>query len=557
MNTSEKTNLSQIIDVLRNETFETVEACKFLIDKLLNYNLPDKDESLSPEDLGFYKKFQEGNYYIDKYIDGGFFFDLDTTHYHASIQEIYFSHKNLMPYVIIVRADRKTKEPFIEIGPPVQGEKVGFSWRKINPDKTVSEAFVKDISEAPQNIQDAFFDYVSGRTATVSGKMTTEKVTTTPYPISKIDRATSQNLLPIMMNKGIFSGYKNLPTYDSIIEKEKDRLSKGELTFQERRSVLSQAKRYIHQGYVMTDYGAYSIGFKAELYTEILNKSEIEFKNKLKQPSIFPEDDEAIEKVLKRIRLWKLAHRLSMLILSEAYQQKEYKNLVMTKESILKYLGYSSEDKQIYQDITDALFSLKWCDYIYYDYEFTDKKKVPKKETGTATGVFLYNLVEDPKQYTLSINEKFVGCINMLTGPKIQDKKERKNFFTRGYYSYPTRALPLSKEYSTPAYLLQDFLIRDSGNRHYNEKNHKVVVYKLDKFMQEAGIRNIRLSDAYPELISAFSEVDIITKTEPSISELRKMKPSQGIKTQVKVWIPTPVRKLDSRMKEILDTKKK
>ena len=149
------------------------------------------------------------------------------------------------------------------------------------------------------------------------------------------------------------------------------------------------------------------------------------------------------------------------------------------------------------------------------------------------------------------------GGISMLTGPKIQDRKERKNFFTRGYYRYPTRALPLSKEYSTPAYLLQDFLIRDSGNRHYKEKGYKVVTYKLDRFMNEAGIRNIRLSNAYPELISAFSEVDIITKTEPSIDDLRKMKPSQGIKTQVKVWILTSVRKLDSRMKEILATKKK
>ncbi len=54
-----------------------------------------------------------------------------------------------------------------------------------------------------------------------------EKRTLPPqFPITPIDRTTAQDLLPVLMNRGIFSGYITLLTSEEIINKEKQRLNK-------------------------------------------------------------------------------------------------------------------------------------------------------------------------------------------------------------------------------------------------------------------------------------------------------------------------------------------
>ncbi len=65
-----------------------------------------------------------------------------------------------------------------------------------------------------------------------------------------------------------------------------------------------------------------------------------------------------LEKALERIRLYKLAHKVALIILSEAYIQRKYEELEITKEKIINYLGLDANDKYIYQDLSDVMFSL-------------------------------------------------------------------------------------------------------------------------------------------------------------------------------------------------------
>ena len=44
------------------------------------------------------------------------------------------------------------------------------------------------------------------------------------FPIVKIDRTTGQEMLPLLMQKGIFSDFQNLPFRDEILKEECDKL---------------------------------------------------------------------------------------------------------------------------------------------------------------------------------------------------------------------------------------------------------------------------------------------------------------------------------------------
>ena len=52
-----------------------------------------------------------------------------------------------------------------------------------------------------------------------------EKVDDANFPLVKIDRTTVQNLLPIFMNRGIFSDYAGLKTKKAILKQAAKRLS--------------------------------------------------------------------------------------------------------------------------------------------------------------------------------------------------------------------------------------------------------------------------------------------------------------------------------------------
>ena len=193
----------------------------------------------------------------------------------------------------------------------------------------------------------------------------------TTFPIVKVDRTTAQEFLPILMNRGIFSNYHLLPMKSEILEQKMNELGVEELTEAQERDALSTAGQYKTGNYAVKDYGDYAIGFSAKMYIDFLEQTEDEIRDEFLKDNY---TKARIEAALQEIKLYKLAHKLSMIILSEAYRQRKFEELVIPKRLIMDYLGYTSNEKQIYQDIKEAMFSLRWLNYVVY--EFQRKVKV-------------------------------------------------------------------------------------------------------------------------------------------------------------------------------------
>ena len=72
------------------------------------------------------------------------------------------------------------------------------------------------------------------------------------YPIVKIDRTTITEILPIFINKGIFSNYEDLPERADLLNKHKETLGVSELTKEQERECLSQVGEYKTNKYVVS-----------------------------------------------------------------------------------------------------------------------------------------------------------------------------------------------------------------------------------------------------------------------------------------------------------------
>ena len=222
------------------------------------------------------------------------------------------------------------------------------------------------------------------------------------YPSVKIDRTTLAEILPIFMNKGIFTNYKALPEKAGLINNECLILGVSELTIEQERELLSDVGMYKGNNYVVRDYGDYAIAFCAKMYIDYLEETEIKIEDELLRNEYA---EEKIHSALEKIKLYKLGHKLALVILCEAYQQKRLQGVYITKQKILDYLGYSSSEKHIYEDISDAMFSLAWLTYQIFEY----RTKIKVEEEAKTIGNFIYNIRDDrkTKSYTLSINELF------------------------------------------------------------------------------------------------------------------------------------------------------
>lgn len=172
-------------------------------------------------------------------------------------------------------------------------------------------------------------------------------------------------------------------------------------------------------------------------------------------------------------------------------------------------------------------------------------------------GNFIYNLGETQKDFILDVNEKFVGCVAYLFTDEKRSKAERKEIFGRGYFGYPSSILPFTRDYSTSAYLLTEFLIRDSGNSKIKQKGLKSVRYDVDRFVKEMQITHSRVSRRYQEFLKAVEEVEIIKTVSPSIAELKGVSPSKGMKTQMTICIPKNLSVFDLEVKARLEGSKK
>jgi len=342
------------------------------------------------------------------------------------------------------------------------------------------------------------------------------------FPIVKIDRTTAQEMLPIFINKGIFSNYKALPTKEEFLTKAKAELGVETLTKEQERSALQSEKMYRTTNYVVRNFGNYEVGFGLSFLMN--NQSEDQLVN-----------------ALSRVSLYKLGHRIASLILAEVYIQGKTTDLVISKERLLESLGYSSYEKQIYARIDNVMFSLMTLNYFIHEYKTNVTGKLKSKELGW----FIYAVKSDHKNYTLSVNKNFVGCIASV----MNNEEEAERDFSRGYFTYPTSILPASKDYSTAAYLLSNFLIMDSGNAKLNNGEVKIVAYSIRRLLDVMKIEAARNDHAKKAFLDALAEVKIINKTTPTLKELSSMKSSRLLDQVIHIQLPSDAEKLDRKIK--------
>ena len=194
------------------------------------------------------------------------------------------------------------------------------------------------------------------------------------------------------------------------------------------------------------------------------------------------------------------------------------------------------------------MFSLSWLDYQKYEY----KTKNPLSKNRKSFGNFIYNVEEDAKSFKVWVNKMFFGCVEHLITDEKHDKDERSELFERGYVKYPTSLIPLTKDYSGAAYMLVNFLVTDSGNAKLKEGNLKVVAYKGSKLIEEARINYSRKRDEVEELLASLSEIELIEKLEPSLEELKKMKPNGVYDTVIKIFIKKSAQGINDEIKSNL-----
>ena len=342
------------------------------------------------------------------------------------------------------------------------------------------------------------------------------------YPIVKIDRTTATELLPVFINKGIFSNYDGLPEKADLLTHLKKEVNSDELNEGQIREYLSQVGEYKTKNYVVRDYGNYLIAFSLNAYEGNLSDG------------------------LKRARLNKLGHKIAILILSEVYYHRKWEELVIPKQRILEFLGYSSDDKYIYGDISDVMFSLRWLDYKIIQY----KNNTSLQQQTKTTGNFIYNLTEDNKSYTLWVNPLFVGSVGFVLTK--DNKSMPQGALDRGYFSYPTNLLPLSRDYSQGAYLLSTFLLAEKGNSKLNTKEHKVIAQKIPGLMEIMKLNYSRDDKNYQAFLSALEEIQIIERVVPDISTLRDLKTSRIRDQVVHLYVKKDIKLLDSEIKSNL-----
>jgi len=365
------------------------------------------------------------------------------------------------------------------------------------------------------------------------------------HPIVVIDSTTAREFFEVYKVKGLF-GRKldGLKSNEEILEIERARLKKdaaADLTYEEQRAALAREKYYRSQQYIYTDFGDFCIGFNINLYGEYLKSQNKEL-------------NKENENALANIASYKIAYELAHIVLAEVYEQKKLTNLYIPYEKILQYLQEPTSNKTIYRQIRDGFHALRFLDYTYWDYSNITAKKIERSKKDFSqinmTGNFIYNFGDDGKGYYLDVNEKFVGCALLVVGPE-QPKKAKS--FSRGYHRFPTVSLGITRRAGSAVAFLTNRLFAETGNDKLNTETHKVITPAEpagETLCKWASIEHGRISRRWSELLKTLAKVDIIDKIEPSLSTLRKLKPSAGMKQKIRIHIKSDVTAIDAELKE-------
>ena len=206
-----------------------------------------------------------------------------------------------------------------------------------------------------------------------------------------------------------------------------------------------------------------------------------------------------------------------------------------SKQSLLNKLGYNSKDKYIYADIREAMDSLRWLDYVIYNY----KTKLKLKEDSKTTGNFIYNLSETSTEYKIWVNPLFVGCAaHMAADSSNLSNAEHKQLFSRGYLDYPIDHITNSRNISDGAYFLGHYLLTQKGNPKLKTRDCKVIAITYEKLLAESGIEHTRRNVRVNKLLKALGEIAYIQHIEPPLSELRKKTSRRVEEMTLHIYIP-------------------
>ena len=371
-------------------------------------------------------------------------------------------------------------------------------------------------------------------------------------PIVKIDRSTSDELLPLFLTKGIFSNFNAIPDIQDVAAKESERLGRP-LTLREQRQLEIQTGEYKKEGKVWKEFENYAIGFGFEQFGEYLDAVEKEYQAKLKEvearPFMYPGMSGKIDEVLKRVRLYKKGQSLAYGILGEVYLQQKWYGVVLPKERAVHYIGTTPDQKNAYDEVKRILNSLRWLEY----------KVIPRgtSKLKGAIGNFIFNILENNNNYIVDVNPRYVGCIQHFAEDKkeLRSKKERKELFKRGYFNFPLKALAVSGKYSRASQEFMNYVLREAGNAHLNTKRYKVLSQKVEYYIGKARLYNrdrVRNFKMFKDVLTTLIRDGFIDKVEPSLNKLNALTPKKAYGTNLKLYVPR-IKKLDKKLEEVLE----
>ncbi len=375
------------------------------------------------------------------------------------------------------------------------------------------------------------------------------------FPIAKIDRTTSDELLPLFLTKGIFSNFNKIPHIQDLADEEAKKI-KRKLTAKERKDLEVKTKEYKKDGYVWKEFPQYAIGFSYMQFTEYLEKVESEYQEKKGEaelkPFLFPDMKREIEEVLRKVRLYKKGQSLTYGILGEAFLQKKFFEVELLKKNAVYYIGKTPQQKAAYQQVKEILNSLRWLSYKVIGREGAKIKG--------AIGNFIFNIEEKGNEYILDINPKYVGCIKYFIEDKeLHTKQKRKELFNRGYFNFPMKALVISGDYSIATEEFRNYLLREKGNKHLNTKKYKVISQKVKVYIGKAHLGYKQRSKNYKvflnEILPTLIRDKFISKIEPSLNKLKALPPKRAYESNLKLYIPH-IKELEKNLGELLEKRR-
>lgn len=333
--------------------------------------------------------------------------------------------------------------------------------------------------------------------------------------IAKIDYQTISQMQPIFQHKNLFTDLKNLPDKQSIIDKAI--IQKGqELTKDEKREILGSAGLYRTDTMIVRDFGTHLITLNLSSFTG--------------------KEDEEIFHIASGFDLYLLASKIFYIILSQAYLARSWTDLKLSKKEVIEILGYSTEDKYVYERIKKVILAFYHCDYVI----FKSSKQNLLSGNALTMGRFLYNISFEPHDIIVSVNERFIGCIARMIGDQIE-KSYIKAQFIRGYIKYPINYITSASKFDKIDFDLGNYLIAEKGNAKLNKKlkspTSKIIAQKCNTLCDLLSITFTRPDKKINRLILALERCEYIEKVTPDIATLKTKSSEDALSTVVHIQV--------------------